>query len=781
MRLFAVCLALLAPSVAAAQADPEPLVEQVRSAIDRGVRFLRRTEGGRGNWEAQPGAGFNIIAAVQPGGASALATLALLNAGVPRDDPVIARSMEYLRKLPPRDTYVVGLQTMVFAEVADPADRERIQRNVDWLIKARLLSGQKLEGWGYNDNPGTVDNSNSQYALLGLHAGRSAGAKVDRQVWTQIRDFYRSTQTNTRGDEGGWSYRNERGQRQSTLTMTIAGLCGLQICSFELDRGQQGLQPDGTATNCGNYPENEAIRKALQWLRGPHPRDRFARFRFNESYHYYNAYGIERAGRLTGLRFLIPDHDWYREGSSYLVGLQSEDDSWPSSNLGHPPFPAVVNTGFALLFLSKGRTPVLISKWAHGPGESAGWNNKHFDAKNLADFASREMFKRQPLAWQAYDPRRLKTLTAGERLGEVGTLLQSPIVYMNGHDAPRLDDQPKRLLKQYVEEGGFLLAEACCGRAEFTEGFRRLMAELFPDNPLRPLSPEHAVWRMWKAVPPDFVPLEGIEMGCKTVVVFSPRPLAGYWEENEWADGRGATAFRLAGNIIAYATGLEPPKPRLSTTELTDARADRDPGRGFLQVAQLRHEGDWQPAPRAMPNLMRHLRETQKLDVALRPEELTFTSPDLFKYKFLYLHGRGRFAASDEGLENLRANLTTGGTLLADACCGSPGFDAAFRDFAGKLFPDAKLEPIPTGDVLYSADIYGAKIETVKLRTGTGAFEAQAPLLEGVKVGDRWAVIYSRFDIGCALEKHASGDCKGHDHDGALKIAGAAVLYMYKK
>src|SRR5207249_4736006 len=118
--------------------------------------------------------------------------------------------------------------------------------------------------------------------------------------------------------------------------------------------------------------------------------------------------------------------------------------------------------------------------------------------------------------------------------------------------------------------GGFLLAEACCGRQEFAAGFRKLMAELFPDNPLRTLPPEHAVWRAWKVVPPDFVPLEGIEMGCKTVVVFSPRPLAGYWEENLTNEGRGLLAFRLAGNVIAYATGLEPPKPRGTIADITE-------------------------------------------------------------------------------------------------------------------------------------------------------------------------------------------------------------------
>jgi hypothetical protein len=56
-----------------------------------------------------------------------------------------------------------------------------------------------------------------------------------------------------------------------------------------------------------------------------------------------------------------------------------------------------------------------------------------------------------------------------------------------------------------------------------------------------------------------------------------------------------------------------------------------------------------------------------------------------------------------------------------------------------------------------------------------------APQLEGIKIGNRWAVIYSKYDIGCALEKHQSSDCLGHDYESAVKLAGAAVLYALQR
>jgi Domain of unknown function (DUF4159) len=769
--IFATLVFAAVPAAPAPAA--EPLVEQVRVGIEKGIRFLRNEERGRGNWE------HTIGATGKPGGYSCLAVLALLNSGVKADDPIIQRALKYLRGLDAEYTYVVGLQTMVFAEVGDARDGPLIQRNVDWLIEQRKSRGKELRGWGYSATYGGADFSNSQYALLGLHAGRQAGARIDRVIWEEIERFY----TTKQDDDGGWVYSFDYGNRGPVLTMTVAGLCSLHIVGLELNAARRQIPFSGIDPKCGIYDENKAIAKALEWLAAPAANG--TRFSFRDQNFFYNAYGIERAGRLSGQRFLA-GHDWYREGCEAIVGRQQEDGSWTGS--GHGEHAPVVSTSFALLFLSKGRTPILISKFAYGPDE--GWNNKHNDCRYLAEYASKELFHKQPLAWQTYDARRLELANKDAFLTEVGNLLQSPILYMNGHQAPRLTDMQKRLLMQYIDEGGFLFAEACCGRTEFAEGFRKLMADLFPDSPLKPLGPAHPIWTAHTPVPPDFTPLEGIEKGCKTIVIFSPQPLSAWWETNDRGTPpkRGLRAFQLAGNVIAYATGLEMPKPRLTEAKVFDNREDKRITRGFLKAAQIRHDGDWQPAPHAMTNLMRYLRGEFKLDVALQTEELRLSSPEVFQFKFLYMHGRRRFTFTNDELENLRANLKTGGLLLADACCGRPEFDEAFRAFAKQLFPEAKLEAIPTTDPLLGAEINGAPITTVRVRKerpdGKGPeteYRDAPPYLEGIRVNGRWVVVYSKYDLGCALENHQSSDCLGHDKASALKLAGAAVLYELKK
>jgi|GEM_PF-168225 hypothetical protein len=791
-----------AVTTAASWGDEEQLVTKVNRAIDRGVQYLRQTHQPTSHWE---GFWLNALGDMN-GGVTALATLALLNCGVPPEDRDVRAALEYLRSLPNKRTYVVGLTTMVYAEARQPQDLPRIQRNVDWLIANAYREQGKILGWSYpfDKNSSRPDGSNTQYALLGLYAGKTAGAKIPEKVWNEVLELYRNTQVKEGADGGYWYY--VEGFRRPSFTMTVAGVSGLLIAGMGLDRSEQRLDPlTGVAERCGQYESQEATTRGLNWI-GKH-------FSFDAALEsksvYYNVYGIERVGRLSGQRF-IGRVDWYREGCEWLVREQKENGSWSQARGFQIDSVNVISTSFALLFLSKGRTPILISKLAHGDFamrngvllETAGpkgiidWNRKRNDARNLTEFASRELFNGLPLGWQVYDPRRRSYEKPQEILEEVGVLVQSPILYLNGHNSPRLSGQQEEIVKKYLEEGGFVLAEACCGAEEFTIGFRDLLRKLFPNNELRPLPADHPIWRAFFVVPPtEFPQLECLELGCRTVVVFSPVALAGYWEEAKYmprgkgpVKNRGEQAFRLAGNIIAYATGMEPPKQRLTFSRIVDDRlVDRSPPQGFVQPAQLQIPGEPAPAPAAMRNVMAYLRDAARIDVVLKTEAIPPGDPELFKYKFVYMHGRKSFQFSEAEIENLKANLQSGGLLLADACCGKPEFDQAFRALMQAMFPEQKLEPIPLEDELFSGKLGGPVIRTVKRREKAGGdgvdggFRDLPPALEGIKLNGRWVVIYSKYDLGCALEGHKATDCLGHTRESALNLATVAVLYALKR
>lgn len=806
------------------------LVEKVRSSIDRGVRYLKKNQGKDGDWE---GLVFGTIAGLK-GGSTSLATLALLNCGLKADDDAVAKALIYLRNLKPDKTYVVALQTMVLAEARQKQDLPAIQKNVEWFEKNAIYRGGKLDGWSYPGNE-VADNSNTQYALLGLYAAKTAGVKVDDKLWEGILDYYARTQQPD-GDNARsafWLYHNAGGEKAS-FTMTVAGACGLLIAGMGLDKSEQGLNDTtGIAANCGIYSENSALAKGMFWVG--------SNFNFNDPSAkslFYNYYGIERLGRLSGQRFL-GKFDWYRDGCERLIRMQEPDGSFAyragekkgGIDAGQP----VITTSFSLLFLSKGRTPVLVTKFAWGKFRKGGagdrtvlveldsrgnqtnrtdWNRKHNDCRNIVEFCSREIFNGTPLSWQVYDPRLQDLADDLNKIdAEVGLLLQSPVVYLNGHGAmpfvgrgAELLSAEERVLKRYVEEGGFLVAEACCGDKDFAASFESLIGRIFPNSTLRKLPPEHSIWTMFPGVTPaDFPDLMYLDRGCRTVAVFSPSPLAGYWEEQRFipVDGRdpknrGQKAFCLARNIIAYATGMELPKPKLTRTVLTNA-VDGGIARSKFRALQLKYStAEQPPAADALRNLMAYLGQNAKLNVALTSEVLSPGDQQLSKYKFMYMHGRKPVAFTPDDSDNIKANLQTGGLLLVDAACNDfkawKEFDRSFRESMEKMWgqklvlipetlPDRKDEPLHK-----IAREAGINLKSVKCRRelpdGTGPekeMRTYAAHLEGIKVDGRWVVVYSKYDLGCAIEGHKSAECLGYDKESALRIAAAVVLYSLKR
>src|SRR5262249_7236533 len=292
--------------------------------------------------------------------------------GAPVDDAAVQGGLAYLRTKDLTQTYDVSLQTMALALARQPKDLLKIQANVPWLIKARVVDGGKLKGWSYDANRRDPDNSNTQYALLGLHEGHQAGAKVDSAIWESILDYYKDTQNR----DGGWGYKIGAG---SSRTMSTAGLCGLLIASNDM----RSTRKEGVPDRCGDYDEDRHIAKALDFVGLTLLQNDI--IERNDQTHYY-IYGLERAGRLSGRRF-IAGHDWYRVGCHFLVKAQAADGAWAGGGIDSK----MVSTCFALLFLSKGRTPILITKLAYGSTRGDDWNNDRNDAKTLVDFASRAL------------------------------------------------------------------------------------------------------------------------------------------------------------------------------------------------------------------------------------------------------------------------------------------------------------------------------------------------------------------------------------------------------
>ncbi|MBV8486936.1 MAG: DUF4159 domain-containing protein [Planctomycetaceae bacterium] len=725
--------------------------EEVERAIREGVRYLKDQQRD-GSW---PDAYSDART-----GTTSLVTLALLTAGERPESPAVRKALEYLRSFTPdqlNSTYATALQTMVYAAAEPERDQVRIAANVSWLEAAQIKPGDPVPwpgSWTYSRSkrvqPG--DNSNTQYALLGLNAASEAGVPVKSEVWNLSRSYWERSQK----ADGSWAYTPDNSI--STASMTCAGISSLIITGTKRFEGAESLHGD-LIENCGMGATNPKLQRAIDWMA--------SHFRVGENYgngqqwKLYYLYGLERAGRLGGIRF-FGQHDWYREGAEELVHDQNKlSGFWRGRLLEEDQ---TVATSFALLFLAKGRAPVLVNKLRHGP--KLDWNHDPDDIRNLVAIVSRDW--KSLLTWQIVDPA----------VASLPDLLQAPIVFLNGHHAPELNAVARQNLRDYVEQGGFLVADACCNSPEFDAGFKQLLKEIFPEPEyrLRPLGDDHPVWRAKYLLSPGAYPLWGIEHGCRTVVIYSPKDLSCYWNQAERSPANTAVilATRVGQNIVDYATGRELPADKLVVREVHDFKTDFAK-RGALRIAKIQHGGQWNVAPLAIPNLMEALRKPPlSFDVVINHKELIPSDPSLIYYPLVYLHGRAAFSFSHDDLDALRRHIAPGGgTLFADAACGSTAFDGAFRRFVSELLPNNPLVSIPRDDELYKVGFDLKDCQYTKAAGGGKDY----PQLEGVKINNHWAIIYSKYDIGCALERHSGLDCKGYSYDSALKIAANIVIY----
>ncbi len=750
-----------------AQPVAQPITQEaVNDSIDRAVSYLERQQK-RGHWSSTHDGRY-------PGGATALCALALLNAGAAPDDPAIRDALDVLRGMgKPNNTYVASLQTMVFSLAAPKKDRGLIRRNAQWLQEIQLKRGTDRGGWTYGDSQRQqpADNSNSQFALLALHEAARVGIDVQRDVWKNAFEYWAKRQKT----DGSWPYRV---QGASLGSMTSAGISSLVIASKSLSKGDAWLA-NGKVLCCGLHSNDDGIQRGLEWL------GRSFTVKSNPGagtrHLSYYLYGLERVGRLSAQRF-IGAHDWYREGAEHLVQTQNLSGSWGVTRGANSN--EAIDTAFGVLFLAKGRRPVLIAKLKRNRLKD--WNRHRNDVANLTEYVETRWNKR--LTWQVTDLHA----------ADLSDLRQAPILFLSGRDDLTLNAADKTKLYEYINQGGFVFAENCCNGTKFDQQFRQLMAELFPSNPLRLLPPDHPVWYAEQPVHPNYVesfPLHGVDACCRTSVVYCPRDLGCFWElarrgNQHYSDEVTAemnSALAIGANVAAYATNRQV-RDRLDVpTVITDTPDSGPFGRGKLYVAKLDHSGGSDEAPAALANLLGVVKQQLNIRVDQQRRLIHPTDPSLPDFPLAFVHGRRSFRWSAKERQTLREFIENGGVLFGDAICASADFDAAFRKEIAAILPQHPLQRIPPNHPIFSRQFKGYDVSSVNLRTPgvrvqkddplTARLEKVTPRLDGIEIDGRYVVIFSPYDLSCALESHQSLDCKGYTASDAAKIGVNIILY----
>ena len=150
-------------------------------------------------------------------------------------------------------------------------------------------------------------------------------------------------------------------------------------------------------------------------------------------------------------------------------------------------------------------------------------------------------------------------------------IFDAPILYITGHETFQLSDAEAQNLREYLNKGGFLMAEACCGRRAFDAAFVQEMKKVFPGRSLSPLpadSPLFALPNQIKVVgvtpglssqlggKTTIAPnLLGMEVNGQLAVIYSPYGMCGGWEmaQNPYALGYDdAGSLSLGENMLMH-------------------------------------------------------------------------------------------------------------------------------------------------------------------------------------------------------------------------------------
>ncbi len=594
--ILATFLCLGSATFNSARAQNEFSAEQVDRAIREAVEFLVQNQNGTSGGWPEVG-GYEM-------GASCLVTLALLNAGQDYQSPQMKRALRYISSKELSKTYTVSLQTMVYC-VADPElYASAIRKNVEWLIDGQLDDG----GWAYDFRSGNSDPSNSQFALLALHEAQRVSVDVPKQKLKVAFDKARFYWVKLQNDDGSFRYGPSD---VATGSMTCAGIASLIIVGSQSD--QLAASARDSVQCCGGDDDiRRRIEKAIGWmgrnfnvLSNPG----------NGRFYYYYMYGLERAGRLSGRRFFVDargNRDWYREGIRPILALQEANGGFRAldgiAGLGN----RFTESALALLFLAKGKRQVVVNRLDFG--QDADWNHHPMSVQHLT--AHTEKAWKRDLAWQTVRIKQAK----------VEDLLEAPVLFISGSNAPNFSRDEKLLLKRYVDQGGFIFAEACngdgCNGAAFEEYFKKLVVELF-EAPLEKLAPDHPIWTAETSIDPKDLPegtwLYGVQTCCRLGVVYSPYSLSCRWELNlpygNMPDYSPAvlgdlnTATKVGVNVLSYASGKEL-KEKLDTVSILEEVIQKtSTERGLFTLPILQHNAGADDAPRAVKTLIEWLNQ----------------------------------------------------------------------------------------------------------------------------------------------------------------------------
>jgi len=755
----AVCLAAVVSAAGAARAAGST-DEQVDTAIRRGLAYLYRHV----KADVPPAPQFD---GQHPGGAEALLLYTALCAGEDPSLPALAVLKARLEAADPQTVYARALRALAYSRLPGGPDRDRAVEDVRWLVQQMQSNG----GWGYGpDHPTTrtrrdwTDTSNSQLATLALCQADPAGQATTAGHWKRVNAYWLLAQNS----DGGWGYaappiRGVRLRADSYGTMTAGAVAACLHTLDALARDEEAPLPSRRrAPNAPTRQQLEPLDKALRWLDKNYAVDSIPRWGYGINEHWLQLYlyNLARAANAAGLARL-GGNDWREQMTAFLLAQQQADGSWVGP-VG--PDDAPIRTCFAILALREARRTVLIQKLAlDGP-----FSLDCRDAANATRWLETQL--RRPLAWQSVDP------ADPAAIGGAG------IVYLCGTGELRLPAPLGAKLVEHVKSGGVVLVQAFAGDRQFAASAGKAFADLLHAAPPVLLPKEHPVLTAPHRV--DGAEIAAITVKGRQVVFVATSDLSGRWHQQR-ADERNVWAFEALANLAAYAEAgralaagpttkkAPPPPPPPPAHRVRMVRQ--------ISVARVRHGDGWDACPRAMDRLSDVLARAVSMGV-WQERETDLSSPVPAGVPLLWLTGTTRVQLSELQKRNLRDYVRRGGTVFLDPTAGGDEWFVSARKTLEETFGAKSVAPVPPAHPLVTGAFgggAGADLTTVRYRPAAAkrVGQSKAPVLWGVVIDGRLAVILSPYGVTAPLAGTAPADAPCLETDDARRLVANVTLY----
>ena len=330
--------------------------QKITASVNRGLAYLRKTQGADGSWSRYPGI-------------TALVALSFLRSGRTERDPAVAKAIQYLVKLQKPNggifttdfgpaqalpNYNTALAVQAIHATRNASYAQVVRKAQQFLISSQFDEAEGYQrsqyqygGIGYGSRQDNPDVSNLQNALEAL---KDTGAPKNSQVWQKAITFLQRCQNRDQsndqawsGNDGGFVYAASgeskadeytKGPHSSYGSMTYAGLKSYLYC--------------------GVSKSDPRAQAAYRWIRANYTVRENPKMGDDGLYYHYHTmsktlvvYGEKVLTDTAGKK-----HRWAVDLSNQLASLQRGDGAWMNKNARWREDNADLVTGYAVLALN---------------------------------------------------------------------------------------------------------------------------------------------------------------------------------------------------------------------------------------------------------------------------------------------------------------------------------------------------------------------------------------------------------------------------------------------